>query len=472
MRKRTFTAIINALALAACATLQPLAATAQESGGMVSLSNQSGRVSVKLERGSRVSISNRYGRITITGWDRDTVEASASSSRGAEAVQIDMTADPQSHSTLSLAVVGRNRGAVGGLYGAASPTCLDTKTGALVPCAGFGTTAPKPNPNPNPNPKPGPATAPPPQAKDEAREREREREKQEMKDKIKEGAKNGTIVVPMPTVTVEMPNIVVTAPQAPQPARPPAQPRAVGSGSGAGVGSGVGSDSGITLDVKVPRYAQLDAIEARGGELNVSGIDGPVSIMSGSSNINVNHVGSLEVRARGGEVNVEDVGGLVYVVSTSSEINVKRSSGDVRVTTINGNIDIQCVKGRVDAGTSRGKITLTNVGGDVEATTTDSDINFTGAIAQNGRYRLKSMEGHVNMSIPDGSPGFTANLMSYNSDAVSDFAVRTSTPRPDSQAMRRVEVRQGDGQAQITLDSFSQTVRLSKLAPGAATACR
>jgi hypothetical protein len=445
MRKRTFTAIINALALAACATLQPLAATAQEASGTVSLSNQSGRVSVKLERGSRVSISNRYGRITITGWDRDTVEASASSSRGAEAVQVDMTADPQSHSTLSLSVVGR-RGASGGtLFGYPAPA------------------APPARPNPNPNPNPAP------QASDEARERA----KQDMKDKIKEGAKNGTIVVPMPNVVVEMPNIVITTPQAPQPAQPK-QPRPAGSGAGAGGGSGAGSgsDSGITLDVKVPRYAQLDAIEARAGELNVSGIDGPVSIMSGSSNINVNHVGSLEVRARGGEVNVEDVGGLVYVVSTSSEINVKRSSGDVRVTTINGNIDIQCVKGRVDAGTSRGKITLTNVGGDVEATTTDSDINFTGAIAQNGRYRLKSMEGHVNMSIPDGSPGFTANLMSYNSDAVSDFVVRTSTPRPDSQAMRRVEVRQGDGQAQITLDSFSQTVRLAKLAPGASTACR
>jgi hypothetical protein len=451
MRKRTFTAIINALALAACATLQPAAATAQEAGGTVSLSNQSGRVSVKLERGSRVSISNRYGRITITGWDRDTVEASATSSKGAEAIQVDMTADPQSRSALSLSVVGRNRGASGGgLFGTTTPMCMDTKTGAIVPCNGSG--APRATPKPNPNPAP--------QARDEAKERE----KQEMKDRIKEGAKNGTIVVPMPNVVVEMPNIVVTAPQAPQP-RPPAPPRG-------GSGAGGGQDSGITLDVKVPRYAQLDAIEVRAGDLNVSGIDGPVSIMSGSSDINVSHVGSLEVRARGGDVNVEDVGGLVYVVSTSSEISVKRSSGDVRVTTINGDIAIECVKGRVDAGTSRGKITLTNVGGDVEATTTDSDINFTGAIAQNGRYRLKSMEGHVFMSIPDSSPGFTANLMSYNSDAVSDFVVRTSTPRPDSQAMRRVEIRQGDGQAQITLDSFSQTVRLAKLAPGAAPACR
>jgi hypothetical protein len=351
------------------------------------------------------------------------------------------------------------------LFGTTAPVCMDTKTGAFVPCGASGAGAPRANPNPNP--KPGPATAPPPQARDEARERE----KQEMKDRIKEGAKSGTIVVPMPNVVVEMPNIVITTPQAPQPAQP-RQPTPPRPAAGSVWTTGGAQDSGITLDVKVPRYAQLDAIEVRAGDLNVSGIDGPVSIASGSSDINVSHVGSLEVRARGGNVNVEDVGGLVYVVSTSSEISVKHSSGDVRVTTINGNIDIQCVKGRVDAGTSRGKITLTNVGGDVEATTTDSDINFTGAIAQNGRYRLKSMEGHVLMSIPEGSPGFTANLMSYNSDAVSDFTVRTSTPRPDSQAMRRVEVRQGDAQAQITLDSFSQTVRLAKLAPGAAPACR
>jgi hypothetical protein len=441
MRKRTFTAIINALALSACATLRPLGATAQEAGGTVSLSNQSGRVSVKLERGSRVSISNRYGRITITGWDRDTVEASATSSKGAEAIQVDMTADPQSRSALSLSVVGR-RGAGGGSIYYPAPAAPPART------------------------SPPASPAPAPEAKGEGRERER----QEMRDKIKEAAKNGVILVPMPSIVVETPSVTVQVPQQPPQPTQPKQPTPGARGTGSGAGGG--QDSGITLDVKVPRYAQLEAIEVRAGDLNVSGIDGPVSIMSGSSDINVSHVGSLEVRARGGNVNVEDVGGLVYVVSTSSEINVRRSSGDVRVTTINGDIEIECVKGRVDAGTSRGKITLTNVGGDVEATTTDSDINFKGSIAQNGRYRLKSMEGHVVMAIPDGSPGFTANLMSYNSDAVSDFVVRTSTPRPDSQAMRRVEVRQGDGQAQITLDSFSQTVRLTKLAPGAATACR
>ncbi|MDT7602738.1 MAG: hypothetical protein QOF61_735, partial [Acidobacteriota bacterium] len=236
MKRRTFKAIINAVALVASLALAPLGAGAQEAGGTVSLSNQSGRISVKLERGSRVAISNRYGRITITGWDRDTVEASATSAKGAEAVQVEMTADPQARSMLSLAVVGRNRGNNPFIYSPAMPM---------------------PAPRPNPNPAKPPA----------APEAEKERANQEMKEKIKEAAKNGVILVPMPTVVVETPDVVVKVPQAPRPAQPTPGAKGIGTGSGSGAGTGGGTgvgggmaraggeDTSITLDVKVPRYA-------------------------------------------------------------------------------------------------------------------------------------------------------------------------------------------------------------------------
>jgi hypothetical protein len=49
---------------------------------------QDGRVSIKLERGGHVAVDNRTtGRIRIIGWDRDTVEATATSERGVEAVR-------------------------------------------------------------------------------------------------------------------------------------------------------------------------------------------------------------------------------------------------------------------------------------------------------------------------------------------------------------------------------------------------
>jgi len=157
---------------------------------------------------------------------------------------------------------------------------------------------------------------------------------------------------------------------------------------------------------------------------------------------------------------------------------VRNAASEVRAMTNNGDINIACARGRVDASTAYGKITLANIGGDVDANTTNSDINFTGPIADGARYRLKSMEGRVVMSIPENSPGFTANLMSYSREATSDFAVRnaaaaaaagsTGPPMP-----RRIESHHGSGRAYITLDSFGQTVRLAKLAPGApAVTCR
>jgi hypothetical protein len=183
----------------------------------------------------------------------------------------------------------------------------------------------------------------------------------------------------------------------------------------------------IHLDVKVPRFAALDTIEVRAGDLAVNNIEGPVSVSGGSSNVTATRVGALTVRTRGGDVNVDGVDGIVYVVAHSGDITVKNASSEVRATTNNGDIQISCARGRVDASTAYGRITLANIGGDVDANTTNSDVSFTGPIAEGGRYRLKSMEGRVVMSIPDNSPGFTANLMSYSRDVTSDFAVRNAT---------------------------------------------
>src|SRR5918992_5636463 len=104
MKSRTLKSLVLGVALlgANVVPLSNVSAQAQSQssgGGTVSINNQAGRVQIKLERGSKVAVSNRYGRITITGWDRDTVEATATGPKGPEAVQLDMTADPQANAT-------------------------------------------------------------------------------------------------------------------------------------------------------------------------------------------------------------------------------------------------------------------------------------------------------------------------------------------------------------------------------------
>lgn len=487
MKKKTLNAFILALVMTHGTALQTItraqeAAAGQPTaagGGSVSINNQSGRVQIKLERGSHVAISNRYGRITITGWDRDTVEATATSDKGAEAVQVEMTADPTpAHSLLTLNVPGRpgQRGAFPYVY--VNPNVnINPRIYTTTP-----PNAPNPNPAPQvqgatPKPKPTPAKpakATPPPANE-----------------------SNVIIVPMPDMSeVPIPN-VETAPAivAGQPAQPRQPPPAtakgvlrgmgggagggmgggVGAGSGGGIGVGVGGGegSGISLHVKMPRYAKLETIEVRSGDVNISDIDGAVSIASGSSNITVARVGTLEVRARSGNINVDGVEGLVYIVASSGTITVRRTKGDVRATSINGDINLHCINGRVDASNARGGIILGGVEGDVDASTTDADINFVGAIRPQGRYRLKSMEGRVIMSIPETSPGFTAILSSYNKDVVTTFPVTTETLAGGGMGVnRRVVVKQGNGEAQITLDSFSQAVHLVKLGTGAQPACQ
>ncbi|HEY9284378.1 MAG TPA: hypothetical protein VIP46_13060, partial [Pyrinomonadaceae bacterium] len=114
MKSRTLKSLVLGVALLGANAVPRSNVSAQSSaasgGGTVSINNQAGRVQIKLERGSKVAVSNRYGRITITGWDRDTVEATATGPKGAEAVHVEMTADPQANSSrLTLAVAGRSR---------------------------------------------------------------------------------------------------------------------------------------------------------------------------------------------------------------------------------------------------------------------------------------------------------------------------------------------------------------------------
>ncbi len=450
MHKRTLNTYFIICALACGLVLQPLIAFAQDGQGSVAINNSAGRVSVKLERGSKVAISNRYGRITITGWERDTVEAVATSEKGAEAIQVELTADPQAHSVLSLAVVGRGQRRTTLLPG------MDFQF-EMMPGSGFGVgsgvgrgvgygqgggeQAPKAKPA----------------DKDKEKEKEKERTP---------SPESNVIIVPMPKVVVT-PHVIVTpsggagrAPRA-QPAQParapqPGEPRVAGGGGE------------INLDVKIPRYAELSAIEVRSGDLTVSNVDGPVNITSSSSDIKVSHVGALEVHARSGSVTVEDVSGLAYVSASSGDITVRRASGDVRAVSINGDMTIECVRGRVDVSNARGAIRLAGISGDVDATTTSSNITYTGAISNNGRYRLKSVEGEVNMAVPDSSPGFTAFISSYNGAVQTDFTVKDGAQQSSTPVNHRVEARHGNGQAQITLDSFNQPVRLTRLTTVAA----
>lgn len=339
------------------------------------------RVRVRLARGGRVALGNRTtGRIVVTGWDKDYIEAVATSTRGAEYVRADAEADP-------------------------SGQRVTLKADYLS--------------------QPWPAAATP------------------------------------------------EAPSAPprQPESAPASPADAGGHDGHSSPSDVwsrfwpfGRRDEVHLDVKLPRYAEIELITVNRSEVEITGVATSVAVSGRRSAIRLRDVGAAEVRTEKGAVEVDGARGLVDVVTTGGPVSVKNVRGDVRALSLTGSIEVSCVRGRVNVGNTEGPITLANVDGDVDATTVNSDITFDGLIREEGRYHLKSMSGAVEMGVRRGPPGFTALLSSYRGQVESDFKL-SHKQQPNAATGNRLLGRYGDGRAQITLDSFDGRVTLKKLQP-------
>jgi hypothetical protein len=231
----------------------------------------------------------------------------------------------------------------------------------------------------------------------------------------------------------------------------------------------------VHLEVRVPRYAEIELIKVIRSRVEVTNVQTPVIVLGDKSEVVLKQVREAEVRTRSGAVEIEDAAGLVEVVTTSGPVRVRRAGADVRVLSISGNVEVECVRGRVNVDSADGLVTLNNVQGDVEANASNSRVLFTGAIREDGRYHLKTMSGSVEMAVRGKPPGFTAALSSYRGTIENDFQLQlkqTSEQHPDASINRRVIGRHGDGQAQITLDSFDGKVKLSKVSGSELKECR
>jgi hypothetical protein len=254
--------------------------------------------------------------------------------------------------------------------------------------------------------------------------------------------------------------------------------------------SGPRRSRAVNLEVKVPRYVEIESVESSTGEIDVSDIDAAVAISNGTGGVKVTRVGSLKVTTRGGEIiareikgdliarsthgemTIEGVSGNVDVAATNGDVQVRNAAGDVRANMATGDIDVHCVKGRAELNSASGSIMIVGASGDVEATTASGDVTFKGAIRTNGRYRLKSISGEVAMFIQPDAPGFTATLITYSGDIETAFPLKVETPLQGGPINRRISGRYGNGGTQITLDSFSGAVGLSKGLPAEWKQCK
>jgi hypothetical protein len=491
MNKRTCTFLLILLIMAGCLlTFALTTALAQQSKETNSTFDQARRFSAKFEPGDKITVDNRTtGRITIVGWERDFIEATASSERGVEVVNVEVNSDSSGkriflkadYADLGDAEVSVRPSEARRAALKTRLQSLDVRRESLKARLAAIDAAPN-------------------RAELEGRRNDvvaslevLEARRKEVVDILAalDAQKPASPLTPKPTPSLTpKPEAVPRNPMEPvNPANtitpptitsptvtwPPIQPPPSTPFSN-------GHPVEVNLEVKVPRNAEIELIRVVRSNVEVTGIETPLIISGDKSLIKLSKVGAVEVKTSSGDVEIENAAGLVDVVTASGAITVRNAGSDVRALSIGGEVDIQCARGRVDVSTTDGPINLSGVGGDVDATTTNSKVRFTGAIREDGRYHLKSMSGYVEMTIQANPPGFTAALSSYKGMVSTGFFFllklkQPSPPDPTDASVpppfsRRLTGRYGNGRAQLTLDSFDGVVLLNKGLPGAIKDCK
>jgi DUF4097 and DUF4098 domain-containing protein YvlB len=212
---------------------------------------------------------------------------------------------------------------------------------------------------------------------------------------------------------------------------------------GLGFFSGSDKSEPTQLRLMVPRQADLE-IDAVSADIDVSGVaPGELSIDSVS--------GDVIVAAAPREASIDSVSGDLQLTLNSSNVSTESVSGDLTLRgRLDGEVHAETVSGEIDIAVHQSsvrKLTGASVSGDMRIGTT---------LAPNGRIALETVSGDLQLSLPRS---LSANVRgeSFSGD-LSAPGVQISKPKhgPGSS----FEHRYGNGDGEITLETFSGDARL------------
>ncbi len=215
--------------------------------------------------------------------------------------------------------------------------------------------------------------------------------------------------------------------------------------------TGQRNHASVDFNVTAPPGTSLD-IRSVSGNVRITGIHGDVRSESVSGN-----------------VNAVDVAGASQLKSVSGNIDVSavKHERDLRLESVSGNVTVRDAQVRgLSAETVSGELRLVNVTGSrVGAKSVSGGVNFSGPLAQGGRYEMKSHSGDVRVAVANDA-GFEIEATSFSGNVRSDLPITVGGPGRGAvrtgrghQALRGVH---GDASALLSLTTFSGSIVVTK----------
>lgn len=192
------------------------------------------------------------------------------------------------------------------------------------------------------------------------------------------------------------------------------------------------------LEVSVPRGARLKA-DGVSADVSASGLTGEVRLNSVSGDVRAElDTGSpVRLNSVSGDVELRGRAGGATLESVSGDIRAEGVSGEVRLKTVSGDAELKAD-------------TLTRLDMD----TVSGDLTASFGLAKGADVRAKSLSGEVNLLLPAGTSA-RIHADTYSGEIDSDFG---ST----SKEGRRLDATAGQGDADISVESFSGEVTIRR----------
>lgn len=200
---------------------------------------------------------------------------------------------------------------------------------------------------------------------------------------------------------------------------------------------------GADLVIRVPEGSRLE-VDCISAQVKTSKLKGQLKLSSIS--------GDVEFKGWCKELNAESISGQVMVDGGADEMSLE---------SISGAIEAEGKAAEISAETVSGKIVLRyDTFLDLSAESVSGNIKAMGDLHPKSRIRCDVVSGTITLVVPGNvNASFEASTFSSNID--NDFgqkAVRTSKYAPG----KELEFTNGDGDADVELNSFSGDIRIRK----------
>lgn len=198
------------------------------------------------------------------------------------------------------------------------------------------------------------------------------------------------------------------------------------------------SDIAVTINAPAWMAVSLQGIEA---DIVVAGLNAPVkartvegdiSLTGGADNVSLSSTdGSVTAEGVRGSLDIQAVDGAITVRNLTGSLNVQGIDGDVRLEGVNAS--------------------------SVRVTTVDGDIWFSGPIAPNGSYAMRTHDGDITIRAT-GTLNATVSVSTWDGEFESAFPVTIN----GSKDSKRFSFTLGTGSARLELEAFDGLIRLDK----------